>query len=270
MRLFQKNGLWDSEKIHHINIADIAPSPHQPRRIFDDTALQALSDSIKELGILQPLSVRRVDGQWILVAGERRLRGAQLAGLATVPCLVVSTDSQTASLLTMMENLQRKDLNFLEESRGLLSIIQTYHLSQDQLAKRLGRSQSSVANKLRLLKLPEEILTALSEGGCTERHARALLRLSDRQQLQIAVDKILQDRLTVSQTEGLVESLLAPPPPKKPAPRVRFVPKDIRIFLNTVHRSLKLMQTAGLDAQCHQQEDEGEFVVTIRIPKPLH
>ncbi len=268
MTLFQKKGLWDCDKIRFLPVHQITPSSHQPRSHFDDAALQSLADSIAQLGILQPLTVRRTEGGWQLVAGERRLRAAQLAGLTQVPCLVIQTDGQTASLLTMVENLQRRDLNFLEESLGLRNVIDTFHLSQEQLANKLGQSQSSIANKLRLLRLPQPILSALSQGGYSQRHARALLRLTDPLQLQQATDAILSNRLTVAQTEALVDGLLAPPPPKKPNPRIRFVPKDIRIFMNTMHRSLKLMQSAGLDAQCLQQEDEGEYIVTIRIPKP--
>ncbi len=268
MAIFTKRGFFDANKIHHINITQIQPSPNQPRRVFEESALQSLADSIGTLGILQPLTVRRVEEGWQLVAGERRLRAAQLAGLHQVPCLVISTDSQTASLLTMVENIQRQDLNFLEESRGLQDILQRYHLSQEQLAQRLGRSQSAIANKLRLLKLPEDVLTALCQNGYTERHARALLRLTDPQQLQTATDTIIKERLTVAQTEALVDNLLSPPP-KKPNPRIRFVPKDIRIFLNTVHRSLRLMQSAGLDARCVQEEGDGEYVVTIRIAKTV-
>ncbi len=269
MTLFQKKGIWEGDKIKYILIDEISPSPHQPRRIFEEDSIQSLANSIGELGILQPLSVRRVEGNWVLVAGERRLRAAQLAGLTHVPCLILSSDSQTASLLTMMENLQRKDLNFWEESRGLQDIIHRFHLSQEQLAQRLGRSQPAIANKLRLLKLPEGVLAALAEGGYTERHARALLRLSD-DKIQLEVThSILKDKLNVAQTEALIESLLSPPPPKKPNPRIRFVPKDVRIFFNTLHRSLKLMQCAGLDASCNQLEEDSEYVVTIRIPKSV-
>ncbi len=268
MALFQKRGLWDNDKIKYIPIEQIVPAPDQPRTVFDPDALQSLSDSIGQLGILQPLTVRRIDGTWQLVAGERRLRAATMAGLTHVPCLTIQTDSQTASLLTILENIQRRDLNFLEESRGLSYIISTYHLSQEQLAQRLGRSQSSVANKLRLLKLPEEILTSLCEGGYTERHARALLRLQDHNQLQFVTHTILQNKLTVAQTEELVESLLSPAP-SKPRPKIRFIPKDVRIFLNTIQRSLKLMQSAGLDARYQQQEEEREYIITVHIPKPV-
>lgn len=274
MILFQKKGLWESEKIKQLPIDQIAPSKNQPRTVFSPDSLQSLADSIAQLGILQPLTVRRVEDGWQLVAGERRLRAATLAGLTHVPCLVVRTDSQTASLLTMIENLQRQDLNFLEEARGLQHIIDQYHLSQQQLADKLGQSQSAIANKLRLLKLPQEILTALSEGGYTQRHARALLRLTNQKQLESATHTIIMEHLTVAQTEQLVDCLLTPPPvqptlQKNSKQKIRFVPKDIRIFLNTVQRSLKLMQCAGLDAQCLQQEEDSAYIVTIRIPKPI-
>lgn len=266
MALFQKRGIWDGGKILHIPITQISPAPSQPRTVFDPEELQSLASSIQEMGILQPLSVRKVDNQWQLVAGERRLRAATMAGLTHVPCLAVAVDGQMASLFTMMENIQRKDLNFLEESRGLRHILETFHLSQEQLAQRLGRSQSSIANQLRLLRLPDSVLLPLAEGGFTGRHARALLRLSDTQQVEEITQRILVDKLTVAQTEQLVAEFLSPVP-KKVRQKLRFIPKDIRIFMNTLNRSLKMMQTAGLDARCVQEEGADEYVVTVHIPK---
>ena len=268
MALFQKSGIWSSGKIQYLSIADIIPNPHQPRTIFDEDGLHMLADSIRAMGILQPLSVRRADGHWELVAGERRLRAAKLAGLAEVPCLAVAVDTQSSSLLALMENLQRKDLNFLEESKALARLISTFHLSQDDVAKKIGKSQSAVANKLRILKLPNDVLTVLCEGKCTERHARALLALSTHETLLYqAVKTVLMDKLTVVQTESLVDSLLAPPPLPKHKQKCVFIPKDVRLFLNTLNRSVKLMQSAGVAACCQQEELEDALLLTIRIPR---
>ena len=174
-----------------------------------------------------------------------------------------------ASLLALVENLQRKDLDFWEESLALDKLISTYHLSQEEAARRIGKSQSAVANKLRLLKLPREVLEILRDGGATERHARALLCLEDAQLQLQAAQTVVEQHLTVAQTEALTETLLLPPPPDQPArrPRRTFVVKDVRLFLNTVQRGLTLMRTAGVNAQCQREDGEEEILLTIRIPR---
>ena len=176
MRLLPKKGIFDSGRVLFLPVDSILPNPDQPRTLFSQPELEELADSIQSMGILQPLTVRRREGGWELVAGERRLRAAKLAGLREVPCLSIQTDGQSSSLLALVENLQRRDLDFWEEALALRKLIDTYHISQDEAARRLGKSQSAVANKLRLLKLDPAVLTILREGGCTERHARALLR----------------------------------------------------------------------------------------------
>ena len=172
---------------------DISPNPVQPRRHFDQEALAELSESIRSYGILNPLTVRRRGGRYELVAGERRLRAAKLAGLTEVPCLLVDVDMQDAGLLALVENLQRKDLDFLEEAEGLRQLIDRFGLSQEDAARRIGKSQSAVANKLRLLRLPGDILEALRDNGLTERHGRALLRLPDADLLkQGGIDAVMR------------------------------------------------------------------------------
>lgn len=269
MQLLRKKGMLDSTRVLFLPVDDIFPNPDQPRRVFAQADLEELAKSIQALGLLQPLTVRRVDYGWELVAGERRLRAAKLAGLKEVPCLSLQIDSQRSSLLALVENLQRKDLDFWEEALALDKLISTYHLSQEEAAKRIGKSQSAVANKLRLLKLPREVLEVLRDGGATERHARALLSL-DNPELQLqAAQTVVEQRLTVAQTEALVEPLLLPPPPDQPAkrPRRTFIVKDVRLFLNTVQRGLTLMRTAGVDAQCQREDGEEEILLTIRIPR---
>lgn len=269
MQLLRKKGMLDSTRVLFLPVDDIFPNPDQPRRVFAQADLEELAKSIQALGLLQPLTVRRVDYGWELVAGERRLRAAKLAGLKEVPCLSLQIDSQRSSLLALVENLQRKDLDFWEEALALDKLISTYHLSQEEAAKRIGKSQSAVANKLRLLKLPREVLEVLRDGGATERHARALLSL-DNPELQFqAAQTVVEQRLTVAQTEALVETLLLPPPPDQPAkrPRRTFIVKDVRLFLNTVQRGLTLMRTAGVDAQCQREDGEEEILLTIRIPR---
>ena len=261
-----KKGLFENGRVMFLPVDAIQPNPNQPRRIFSQPELEELAGSIRELGVLQPLTVRRREGRWELVAGERRLRAARLAGLESVPCLSIQTDSQSSSLLALVENLQRRDLDFWEEALAIRRLIDTYHISQEEVARRIGKSQSAVANKLRLLKLPEEVLSVLRDGRATERHARALLRLPDLERQLEAARQLTTDRLTVAQTEALVDSILlaaAPPPRRQPT----FIIKDVRLFLNTITRSLDLMRSAGVDAQCKRQDSEEEILLTIHIPR---
>lgn len=266
MRLLQKKGVFETGKVLFLPVDAIQPNPCQPRRLFTQPELEELSASIRELGVLQPLTVRRRNGQWELVAGERRLRAAKLAGLESVPCLSIQTDSQSSSLLALVENLQRRDLDFWEEAMALRRLIDTYHISQEEVARRIGKSQSAVANKLRLLKLPQEVLELLRDHGASERHARALLRLDAPERQLAAARQLVEEGLTVAQTEALVDGILlskAPPGRRRPT----FVIKDVRLFLNTITRSLDIMRSAGVDAQCSRQDSEEEIMLTIHIPR---
>ena len=262
MTLLPRRG--EGQRVLSLPLDQIRPNPDQPRRTFDPQALEELADSIRALGILQPLSVRKTDNGWELVAGERRLRAAAMAGLERVPCLPVCADSRNSSLLALVENLQRQDLDFLEESLALDKLLRTYCLSQDEVARRIGKSQSAVANKLRLLRLPLSILQSLRDNGLTERHARALLRLEHDHRLEHAAAQVVAGHFTVARTEQYVNSLLAA---GKPRPKRAFVIKDVRLFLNSVTRGLSMMKSAGVDACCQQQETDDAICLTIRIPK---
>ena len=265
MPLLRRKGLFESNKVIFLPIAAISPNPGQPRRHFSRAGLEELAASIGEHGVLQPLSVRRVPGGYELISGERRLRASRMAGLEEVPCILVSVDGQESSLLALVENLQRRDLDFVEEALALSRLIQTYHLSQEEAAKKLGKSQSAVANKLRLLKLPPEVLALLREKGFTERHARALLRLESPEQQTAAARAVVERGLTVAKPEEYVEQLLHPAPPARRKPTI--VLKDVRLFLNTVSRGLSLMKQAGVKANCLRQETADTIQLTITIPK---
>ena len=265
MQLFRKKGLFESGRVIYVPVDQLRPNPAQPRRQFAQEGLEELAASIREHGILQPLSVRRGAEGLELVSGERRLRAARLAGLSQVPCMVVDVDQESSSLLALVENLQRRDLDFVEEALALSRLIQTYHLSQEEAAKKLGKSQSAVANKLRLLKLPPEVLALLREKGFTERHARALLRLETAEQQTAAARAVVEGGLTVARTEEYVERLLHPAPPARRKPTI--VLKDVRLFLNTVSRGLSLMKQAGVKANCLRQETADTIQLTITIPK---
>ena len=267
MPLLRRKGLFESNKVLYLPAAVIAPNPDQPRRHFSREGLEELAASIKEHGVLQPLSVRRSSQGYELISGERRLRASRMAGLTEVPCIVVSVDSKESSLLALVENLQRRDLDFVEEASALARLIETYHLSQEEAARRIGKSQSAVANKLRLLRLPPVALTVLREGGCTERHARALLRLEDPAVQVEAARHVAGEGLTVAKTEQYVEELLHPAPEKPVRRKPAFIIKDVRLFLNTVTRGLTLMKSAGVNADCQRQETAEAIQLTITSPK---
>ena len=266
MKLTRKKNENEVGKVLSLPIDEIRPNPNQPRRTFSPEGLQELADSIRQLGVLQPLSVRPLEHEWELIAGERRLRASRLAGLTHVPCIVLSAGEERSSLLALVENIQRRDLDFLEEALALNRLIHTYSLSQEECARRLGKSQSAIANKIRLLKLPEHVLDLLRDNGFTERHARALLRLEDAAAQDRAARWIIAHDLTVAKTEEYIDALLAhTKPPRKPT----FILKDIRLFLNTVDRGLTMMKSAGVHAQCGREDTDDAILLTIRIPKHM-
>ena len=248
---------------------DIAPNPVQPRKLFDESALEELSQSIRSYGILNPLTVRCRGGRYELVAGERRLRAAKLAGLEEVPCIVLDVNMQDASLIALIENLQRRDLDFVEEAVGLSRLIRMFGMSQEEAAKRIGKSQSAVANKLRLLKLPPDVLENLRSYGLSERHGRALLRLPESGSQRMALEYIAANDLTVAATEEYIEALLTAPEDaqEKPEPRRTLILKDVRVFLNSLNRSLDLMKQGGIDAGVKRMETDDSLILTISIPK---
>ena len=257
-----------------VRVEDISPNPVQPRRRFDEEALRELSESIRSYGILNPLTVRLRCGQYELVAGERRLRAAKLAGLREVPCILMDVNMEDAGLLALVENLQRRDLDFLEEAEGLHKLIRMFGMSQEEAARRIGKSQSAVANKLRLLKLPEDVLEALRENRLSERHGRALLRLPDAAAQRAALAVILEQGMTVAAAEAYIDGLLSPAPPEeqpeaeKKERKRTFVLKDLRLFLNTVSRSVDMMRQGGIGADMKREETEDALILTISIPKP--
>lgn len=250
---------------------EISPNPVQPRSRFDDQALEELSQSIRSYGILNPLTVRCRGGKYELVAGERRLRAARLAGLTEVPCILLDVNMEDASLIALVENLQRRDLDFIEEAVGLNRLIRMFGLSQEEAARRIGKSQSAVANKLRLLKLPRDVLEGLREHGLSERHGRALLRLNGPDAQRMALMYIADNGLSVAAAEAYIEELLAGDAPaqksERPEPRRSLILKDVRVFLNSLNHSLAVMKQGGIDAGLRREETEDALILTISIPK---
>lgn len=247
--------------------ADIRPNPYQPRQTFDDTALEELAASIRRHGVLQPLTVRQTAEGWELVAGERRLRAAKLAGLETVPCICRTAGDQESALLALIENLQRRDLHYLEEAAAIAAYIRQSGITQEEAAARLGRSSSALANKLRLLRLSPDCQRLLVEYGLTERHARALLRLEDDAERLAALAHIAKHQLNVAQSEQYIEKRLATLQSTPPAGRRTFILKDVRLFLNSLDRGLRMVREAGIDAWTERQETEDAILLTIRLPK---
>ena len=265
MPLLRRKGLYETGRVIYLHPDVLHPNPNQPRKRFSPDGLEELAASIREHGVLQPLTVRKVDGSFELVSGERRLRAARMAGLSEVPCIVIDVDGVCSSLLALVENFQRRDLDFLEEAMALDRLIHTYDLSQEEAARRIGKSQSAVANKLRLLKLSPRLLDRLRQNGLTERHARALLRLETEEQQWEVLEYVIDHHLTVAQTEAYIEARLTPPPPRKKKPT--FILKDVRLFLNTVTKGLSMMKDAGVNAEYGRQETEDAILLTIKIPK---
>lgn len=263
----QRKGEFLSTRVQYIPLGRIRPNPQQPRRSFDDEGLAELAASIRSCGILQPLTVRRAGEGYELVAGERRLRAARIAGLREVPCLVAQVGEEDSALLALMENLQRRDLDCWEEAQAIARLISRYGLSQEEAARRLGRAQPTVANKLRLLRLPEDVRALLRENGLTERHARALLRLQDPEVQRRAAGDMVRRGMNVAQAEAYVEKILQSDQVTPPRGRSTYIIKDVRLFLNSVDRGLHLMRQAGVDAGWNRQDTDREILLTIRIPK---
>lgn len=253
---------------------DIIPGDNQPRKIFDTYELQSLADSIAANGIIQPLTVRKIEnGKYSLIAGERRLRAAKMAGLRRIPCVLHRTNDLTAALYSITENMQRSDLNCFEEALAIQALVNDFRMTQAEAAVRLGMANSTVSNKLRLLKLSPEIQTRIISSGLTERHARALLRLPVEKR-EDTLDKIIADGLNLAQSEALIESILNPDiktepikasAPQKPVRKAAI--GDIKLFSNSLSKLLCTMQNAGISANSRKHETEKYIEYKVRIFK---
>ena len=238
----------------------IIPNPAQPRKVFREESLGELTESIRQHGILQPLSVRRVESGYQLIAGERRLRAGIRAGLTEIPCIVMRMTDQESAMTALVENLQRQDLDFIEEARGIDLLIRQWNMSQEQVARLLGKSQSAIANKLRLLRHSEQVLEALRQGNLTERHGRALLKLSTEYQKLQAIATITRQNMSVARAEQYIESLLS----QQEGDRKKA---NVGAFLSYLNQTLARIQLSGISAVSERRETEAEIVLTITIPK---
>ena len=250
----------ETGRVVFLPIRSIRPNPAQPRKIFREEALDELADSIRQHGILQPLSVRRVGNNYELISGERRLRAAELAGITDVPCILMSMDDKASGFAALVENLQRQDLDFIEEAIGIRRLLQEHDMSQEQAARLLGKSQSAVANKLRILRHSDTVLNTLRESGLTERHARALLKLRTEEEILAAISQIAKQTMSVAQAERYIDSLLTEKAEKT-------AKTNVGTFLNSLTQTLQKIQLSGIAAVSERRETESQIVLTIIIPK---
>ena len=264
----------EPRNITYLTIDNVRPNPYQPRKQFSKAALEELCESIKQYGVIQPINVRKIStNHYELVAGERRLRAAMMAGLKEIPSIIVNVNDNDSAVMALIENLQREDLNYMEEAEGYNNLINDHGFTQEELAQKISKSQSTIANKIRLLRLPPMVKKILSDNSLTERHARALLKLHD-EQLQLKVLKLVCEKgLNVKKTEELVERAIEKysrqEKEKEKVPERKFTRaiKDIRIFVNTIRQAIDLMKKSGVNAKAAQL-DRGEYVeFIIRIPK---
>ena len=244
----------------------IYPNPNQPRQVFDQEELVNLAISIRMNGILQPITVRQTEKGYELVSGERRLRASKLAGLVSIPCIVVDVNNMKSAVFALIENLQRQNLNYFEEAIAIERLMSEYGLSQEDAARRLGKAPSTVSNKIRLLSLPEEARKKLMENGLTERHARALLKL-DKDKVMEVIDKIIEKKLNVTQTDELVEEILNNTTAPKRQTKRMF--SDVKIFLNTINTAVDTMKKSGIGADIRREDTGESYIYRIEIPKRL-
>ena len=264
--LFLDNETAESSSLMTLRVSDIEPNKDQPRKAFEPNALAELADSIREHGILQPVVVRALPGGvYQIIAGERRWRASRMAGLSEIPAIVIEADDAKVRELALIENLQRRDLNFFEEALAIESLGEKFGLDRAQISEKLGKAPSTVSNKLRLLRLPEEVREKIIAAELTERHARALLRIENEDKLHAAADTVIKRSLNVAQTERLVNAILEDETAQKP--RVIKLFKDVRIFVNTINHAVDTMREAGIKAEALRTETQDSIEFTVRIPK---
>lgn len=267
----QLEPVTNTRDVKQLNVHDIVTNPFQPRKTFNEEALHDLSASIKEFGVIQPLLVRQVDNKYELVAGERRLRASKLAGLEEVPAIIKQLTDKEMAELAMIENLQREDLHFLEEAEGFQQLLINFGFTQEVLAKRMGKSQSTIANKLRILKLSAEVRQVICDAQLTERHARALLKLTEENKQTEALQIIVERGLNVRESEILIKEMESEDKnnieKKTQKQNVVRVIRDVRIFMNTINSVVKEMKKSGLNIKVDQEDAEEYITVKMMIPK---
>ncbi len=260
----------EQETILELSIEEIQANPFQPRMHFDPVQLEELANSIREYGVLQPVIVRMVDGQYQLISGERRFRASKIAGKTTIPALVREFGDREVAEMALIENLQREDLSYFEEAEGYARLIQEFQITQEEVARKMGKSQPTVANKLRLLHISDKVRREISVDVITERHVRSLLKLKNETLQLEALNRIYKNNLNVRQTDDLIEQMLITEEKnireQKKKKMVKAI-KDMKIFVNTIKGTVKTIQDAGMPAEIIENENDEYMEVVIRLPK---
>lgn len=261
-----QNNPVNEVKVVKVPITSIFPNPYQPRKTFSDDALTDLCASIKEYGVLQPLLVSpAADGRYMLIAGERRLRASRLANLSEVPVIISEYTSQQIAEIALIENLQREDLHFLEEAEGYEQLMNEFHLTQEAMAARVGKKQSTIANKLRLLRLTAPVRRILIEAGLSERHARALLKLDDEAKRLEVLAVVVEKSYSVRQTEEYIAKLLDSDDKQKDKKRRLVIVNDVRIYLNSIKQVVNSIKDVGIPVNMEQTVEGDEVIISLRI-----
>lgn len=253
-------------KVLEIGIERIIPNPHQPRTAFSDEEIMKLANSISQNGILQPLTVRKKGDKYELIAGERRLRAAKICGLRAVPCIVNDISEKNSAILALVENIQRQDLSYFDEAYAIEKLITNYGMTQEEAAIKLGRAQSTIANKLRLLRLTATERDIIMQAGLTERHARSLLRLSSPQERLSILEKIIRNNLNVERTEKLIDDYISGKEERESCRRRSAVFQNVKMFVNTINKAVETMQAAGISADSRKIQGESYIEYRVRIP----
>ena len=253
------------EKVYkQIDINKIEANENKPRKVFDDEKIEELATSIKENGLIQPIIVRKYNRNYQIIAGERRFRACKLAGLKTIPCVIKDIDDRQVDTYAIIENIQRENLSPIEEASAYKTLIDTYNMNQTELANKVGKKQSTIANKLRLLKLSDDVKYALKAKQITERHARAMLSL-DGQKQQEVLKEVLKKSLNVKQTETLINK---PVKAKEKSKKVTTkISKNFKIAMNTINQAIDLIQKSGIDVTSETQEADEEYIITLKVKK---
>lgn len=260
---------YHPDEVIQIPVSNIEPNRFQPRSVFDEEKIKELAQTLHTHGMIQPIIVRKIgEESYELIAGERRWRAVQLLEWETAPVIIREmTDAEIASV-ALIENLQREELTVIEEATAYAKLLELHSLTQEALAQRLGKNQSTIANKLRLLNLPESVQQALLEKSISERHARALIKVTEPEQQEKLLQEILDKDLNVKQTEERVANLHEKPEkPKKKQPKLKGVNKDIRIAMNTIRQSLTMVSDTGIDVETDEEDQDDYYQITIKIPK---
>ena len=252
-------------KVVEIPVEDILPNPNQPRTDLSED-ISPLAESIAHNGILQPISVRRKGLKYELIAGERRLRAAKLCGFPVVPCIVHDVSDRHSAVLALVENIQRQDLSFFDEASAIEQLISNYGMTQEDAASKLGRAQSTVANKLRLLRLTQKERSLIVQYGLTERHARALLKLGSAEDRLFILDKVIKGHLNVERSEKLIDEFIGSQRNRASYKKRSAVFQNVKMFVNTINKAVETMQAAGISADSRKIQNDDYIEYRVRIP----